>query len=139
MLSHKTDSFSVSPNHFFYKRANVRLIVRKEYVRFQWTVKTGGRGVHKKNRNIQAADHLAVGAVKHLKTYDAGGLFWVKGGGELQALNLMVQNAVHGKAVAEAGQLLLKGVHNGGDKVRFTPKNSSNKSDLPCCGGIRSK
>jgi hypothetical protein len=99
ILSYKTDSFPVSSNHFFYKCTNVRLIIRKETVCPQRAVETGCGGIHKKKRNAQAADHLAVLIVKHLKTYDTGGLFRVKGTGKLQAFDFLVQDAVHGKTV----------------------------------------
>ena len=136
IFSHKTDSFLVSADHFRYKLTNVRLVVRKKPVSFKKTVKAGYGGVHKKKRNIQAAYHLTVAVIKHFKTYDTGGLFWIKGTWEFQIFNLIIQDAVHGKTIAKTGQLLLKCVHNGGDKVRLPPKNAGKKSNLPCSGGI---
>ena len=74
--------------------------------------------------------------MKHFKADDAGDFFRIKGIRQFQVVDFMVLDPVHDKAVAQAGQLFLKYVYDGGYKVGFSPENRSEEDDLSFFGGI---
>lgn len=82
IFAHKTDPLFVPACHLRYKLADAGSIVWKEPVGFQWAAYEECGAVHKEQRNVQAAEHLAVAGIKCFKADDTRGLLGVKGTGK---------------------------------------------------------
>ncbi len=131
VLPDETDALLSPADHFPHQAVDAGPVFHIETVCPQGSPQTDYGRIGKQDGRPQAAEHFGVIPVKHLHADDSGSLILMIGSGQLQGIHHFYGNPVHGKAVAQLGELPLEFVQHGGGKVGISDEARGKQCDFP--------
>ena len=130
IVADETDALFSRGKHIIDKAGDLGRIVHKKMVGGKVRAVSLDGTVHKKDRDVQLADHLAVFIIEHFNADDSLHQILAERVRKCHRTQVLLRNTVGVHCKARLGDLTLEFVQHSGGKVRLCQKSGGQQRDL---------